>query len=60
MGKIHRISENGNCLIGNSTIFDLLGYNEVSGYNTFRELGEDGTIDTEMYRKIKELYTKKT
>ena len=59
MGKIHRISENGNCLIGNSTIFDLVGYNEVSGYNTFRELGEVGKIDAVMYLKIKGLYTER-
>ncbi|MDN4608999.1 hypothetical protein [Sporosarcina highlanderae] len=59
MGKIHRISENGNCLIGRSTIFDLLGYNEVSGYNTFRELGEAGKINAEMYRKIKGLYSER-
>ncbi|MDW0115591.1 hypothetical protein QTL97_01395 [Sporosarcina thermotolerans] len=59
MGKIHKISEKGNCLIGNSTIFNLVGYNEVSGYNAFRELGEAGAIDTVMYWKIIELYTKK-
>ncbi|MHC8516085.1 aminoglycoside phosphotransferase/kinase family protein [Sporosarcina sp. ITBMC105] len=59
MGKIHTHSENGNCLIGQSTIFDLLGYNEVSGYNTFCELGETHNIDVKMYQKIKELYHKR-
>lgn len=59
MGRIHRISENGNCLIGKSTIFDLLGYNEVSGYVTFRDLGESGKINEVTYLKIKELYTER-
>lgn len=59
MGKIHTISENGDCLIGQRTIFDLLGYNEVSGYKTFCELGETHKIDATMYRKIKELYYKR-
>lgn len=59
MGKIHKISENGNCLIGKNTIFDIFGYNEVSGYNTFRKLGEDGKIEPAMYLKIKGLYTEK-
>lgn len=59
MGKIHTISENGNCLIGQRTIFDLLGYNEVSGYNTFCDLGETHKIDATMYQKIKELYHKR-
>lgn len=59
MGNIHRISENGNCLIGNSTLFNLVGYNEVSGYNTFLELSEVRKIEPEMYLNIKELYTEK-
>lgn len=59
LGKIHRISEDGQCLIGSSTIFDFLGYNEVSGYTTFCELGEAGKIDTAIYLKITELYSKR-
>ncbi|CAM3064325.1 hypothetical protein FITA111629_01425 [Filibacter tadaridae] len=59
LGKIHRISENGNCLIGNSTIFDFLGYNEVSGYNAFLELGEVEKIDPVMHQEIKDLYLEK-
>ncbi|WP_339249944.1 hypothetical protein NSQ43_10420 [Sporosarcina sp. FSL W8-0480] len=59
LGKIHRISEEGNCLIGSPTIFNLVGYNEVSGYDAFCKLGDSGAIDTVMYRKINELYTKK-
>lgn len=55
-GKIHRISEDGKCLIGSNTIFDFCGYNEVSGYETFCELGEAGKIDSAMYLKIKGLY----
>lgn len=59
MGKIHRISEKGNCHIGSGTIFNVVGYNEVSGFNSFFELGEGSKIDPVMYRKIKTLYIAK-
>jgi len=59
MARIHCISEKGNCYIGNSTIFNIVGYNEVSGFNKFVELGESVSIDSFMYQKIKEIYTAK-
>lgn len=59
MARIHNISEKGNCNIGAETIFNVVGYNEVSGYDRFVELGERGKIDSEMYRKIKEIYSEK-
>ena len=59
LGKIHRISEDGKCLIGSNTIFDFCGYNEVSGYETLCKLGEAGNIDSAMYLKIKGLHTER-
>lgn len=59
MGKLHRISEKGNCHIGNSTIFNVVGYNEVSGFDRFVELGESNKIDSVMYKKIKKIYKAK-
>jgi Ser/Thr protein kinase RdoA (MazF antagonist) len=59
MGRIHRISEKGNCYIGSNTIFNIVGYNEVSGFNSFLELGEGSRIDQTMYQKIKTLYEAK-
>jgi len=59
MAKIHRISEKGSCYIGNDTIFNVVGYNEVSGFNSFLDLGECNKIDSVMYQKIKALYTTK-
>lgn len=59
MAKIHKISEKGNCHIGSNTIFNVVGYNEVSGFNSFLELGEGSKIDSVMYQKIKTLYIAK-
>jgi len=59
MGKIHSISEKGNCHIGANTIFNVVGYNEVIGFDSFVELGESKKIDPVMYKKIKTLYIAK-
>ena len=59
MGKTHSVSEKGNYHLGNSTIFNVVGYNEVSGFNRFVELGEEDKIDSVMYHKIKKIYTAK-
>lgn len=59
MAKIHCISERGNCHIGSNTIFNVVGYNEVSGFDKFVELGETNKIDIVMYRRIKSIYTTK-
>lgn len=59
MARIHYISERGNCHIGANTIFNVVGYNEVIGYDKFVELGERGKIDSEMYQKIKKVYSDK-
>jgi len=59
IARIHIISEKGNCHIGANTIFNVVGYNEVSGYDAFVELGENGKIDSEMYQKIKKAYSDK-
>ncbi len=59
MAKIHNISESGNCHIGTNTIFNVVGYNEVSGYDKFVELWERGKIDSEIYKKIIKVYSDK-
>lgn len=59
VARIHNISEKGNCYIGTNTIFNVVGYNEVSGYDQFVELGESGKIDSEMYKKIVKIYSDK-
>ena len=56
---MHKISEKGNCHIETNTIFNVVGYNEVSGFNSFLELGEGSKIDSVMYQKIKTLYIEK-
>jgi Ser/Thr protein kinase RdoA (MazF antagonist) len=59
IARIHNISEKGNCHIGANTIFNVAGYNEVIGYDGFVELGESGKIDSEIYQKIKKVYSDK-
>ena len=59
LARIHRISQKGKCHIGAGTIFNVTGYNEVSGYDCFTELGEAEKIDSVMYQKIKSLYQRK-
>ncbi|MPM79828.1 hypothetical protein SDC9_126870 [bioreactor metagenome] len=59
MGRIHRISESGNCHICNDTIFNVIGYNEVIGYKHFLKLGEDGKVNSSMYKMIQSLYNTK-
>lgn len=59
MARMHKISEKGNCHIGANTIFNIVGYNEVSGDDEFVKLGESNKIDSEMYLKIKKLYITK-
>lgn len=59
LGRMHRITEEGQCEIGTSTIFDLFGYNELSGYETFQKLGTVSQIDAVLYKKINDLYKAK-
>ncbi len=59
LGKIHAVSERGSCLIGRDTIFNLLGYNELSGYGVFCELGETGKLDPVLFQRIQALYKEK-
>lgn len=59
MAKTHSISEKGNCHIDNNTIFNVVGYNEVSGFDSFVELGESGKINLVIYEQIKKEYTTK-
>jgi len=59
LARMHKISEKGNCHIGSNTIFNVVGYNEVSGYDKFVQLGESGKIDSEIYHNIKTLYLTK-
>ena len=59
MARMHKISEKGNCHIGANTIFNIAGYNEVSGFDSFLELGISKKIDLIMYKKIETLYIAK-
>lgn len=59
IARTHIISEKGNCHIEANTIFNVVGYNEVIGYDKFVEFGENGKIDSEMYQKIKKVYSDK-
>ncbi|GKV70132.1 hypothetical protein NCCP2716_26300 [Sporosarcina sp. NCCP-2716] len=59
LGKIHAVSEKGSCLIGRDTIFNFLGYNEVSGYDVFCELGETGNLNPDLFQRIQALYKEK-
>lgn len=59
MAKIHSISEKGKCQIGSSTIFNVVGYNEVSGFDSLVKLGESVKIDSALYEKIKKIYNEK-
>lgn len=59
IARTHIISEKGNCHIEANTIFNVIGYNEVIGYDKFVEFGENGKIDSEMYQKIKKVYSDK-
>ena len=55
-GRIHNISERDNCHICNKTIFDVMGYNEVSGYEKFIELTKTGRLDKKLVTAIQEKY----
>lgn len=55
-GRIHSISERDNCHICNKTIFDVMGYNEVSGYEKFIELTKTGKLDKRLVTAIQEQY----
>ncbi len=56
MGRIHSISEKGNCHIHANTIFNLAGYDEVNGYNMLKTFSDDGKINYELFSEIHTLY----
>lgn len=55
-GRMHCIAEVNNCHIHYTGIFDLMNWNEVSGYDRFNELGEAGKLDSTLFRAIKTKY----
>ncbi|WJY27293.1 phosphotransferase enzyme family protein [Sporosarcina trichiuri] len=59
LGKIHTVSEEGGCRIGKETIFNFLGYNEVSGYDTFRKMSTIRELDPLLFERIKGIYEEK-
>ncbi|MCM3784935.1 hypothetical protein M3231_18355 [Neobacillus mesonae] len=56
MAQMHSIAEKNKCHIEADSIFNVTGYNEVSGYERFKELGEAGHFNSERYEKIIKLY----
>ncbi|WIV19837.1 hypothetical protein QPK24_03605 [Paenibacillus polygoni] len=56
MGEMHRIAERDNLHMEANSIFDVIGYNEASGYNRFKELGEAGHLQLDKYQQITEMY----
>ena len=56
MGEMHRIAERDKLHIEANSIFDVIGYNEASGYNRFKELGEAGHLQLDKYKQITEMY----
>ncbi|WP_047912861.1 hypothetical protein [Paenibacillus sp. TCA20] len=56
MARMHIISERDDCHIDADSIFKVTGYNEASGYERFRELGEAGYLNQEKYERIIQLY----
>ncbi|SDX43035.1 phosphotransferase [Paenibacillus sp. PDC88] len=56
MARMHIISERDDCHIDADSIFNVTGYNEASGYERFRELGEAGYLNQEKYERIIQLY----
>jgi len=59
MGKNHRIAENDNLHITNRTMFNIVGYNEVSGYDDFLEFGKNELIERDIFNQICSIYDKK-
>lgn len=56
MGKMHKLSTDGDCHIHNNTIFDLNGYDEVNGFTALKELAEANKINCKLFDEINELY----
>lgn len=56
MGKNHCIAEEDNLYINANTIFNIVGYNEVSGYNEFVRLGNDKLIEKKLFDEICSIY----
>lgn len=59
MGQNHSIAEADNLHINANTIFNVIGYNEVSGYDDFVKFGNDGLINQEIFDKICRIYNEK-
>ncbi|MCL1794076.1 MAG: hypothetical protein FWG34_09415 [Oscillospiraceae bacterium] len=59
MGKNHCIAENDNLHINNKTLFNIVGYNEVIGYDDFLRFGHDGLIENNIFNQICSIYEKK-
>ena len=59
MGQNHCIAEKDNLHINACTIFNVVGYNEVSGYDEFLKFGNDGLINKAVFNDICYVYEKK-
>lgn len=59
MGEMHKISAENNCHISTKTIFDLMGYNEVSGFNTFMKYVQSGVLPCMISEQIINEYRKR-
>jgi Ser/Thr protein kinase RdoA (MazF antagonist) len=59
MGANHCIAEKDNLHINADTIFNVVGYNEVSGYNDFIKLGNNNLIEKSIFDEICTIYEKK-
>jgi Ser/Thr protein kinase RdoA (MazF antagonist) len=59
MGKNHRLAENDNFHINNRTLFNVVGKNDVSGYDDFLEFGKGGLIAGDIFTQICAVYNTK-
>lgn len=55
-GRMHCISEANDCHIHYSGLFNLMDWNEASGYDKFIELGEADKLDSTLFHAIKNKY----
>jgi len=58
-GKMHHISEEDNLHLNGETIYNLMGYDEFTGYDNFEWYGNHGMIDADMFKKISAAYEKR-
>lgn len=59
IAEMHIISLRDNCIIGADTIFNVTGYNEVSGFEKFCEIKNDSMLNQNLCNEINEIYNEK-